>query len=893
MSAEEVEDLVRRRLSRRQLLNGGAALGAGFAAASLVGVDRVAAAERRMATALIDVARGVAPAQAGSAPAQALQAWTILPPGQSGFFSLAGLAKGRASGLPSDFGAHVDDQRGLYWNLQYKPGAFQQSGTPESPIPGVRVYRDSYGVPAIYADTAHDLWFGAGYASAADRLFQMDLFRRAIEGRMAELMGPSAVPSDIQARVLGYSDAEYQAFFDTLSAEAQQAVQGYVDGVNAWLAKVQGDSALLPAEYVLLSSTPEAWTVKDTLAVSVLIIRSVASGGGDEFELVKALRALEAKYGTAAGRQVFQDFFWLEDRLAATTIPASSGTFDSRPAATSAEREQSFQAMADYADSLPLELAEGPGTGAAPAPGTLTSQANGRSGTEAAPARAVAAILEWAKGLHGGSYQIAVAPQRTKDGHALLVSAPQLGYSYPGELVELEVHGAGYDAHGISVAGVPVVGIGYGQRAAWALTSGLSKTIDSFIETVRPNPKAGGPAQYLHNGAWHDMACRTETVRYRGATHGIPTGSARYAVAVQVCRTVHGPVVATSADGSLARSVQLAIWGRELRTLEGMLGWDRAQNLSEFAASVARVSWNENVMYADADGHIAYWHPGLYPLRSRRVDQRLPAPGTGEYDWAGFLPFDRMPHVVDPPQGFLANWNNKPAVGWAGNIAAGPANRVQNITDQLAARSDFSFADLVGIDRRTGTLDVRAQDFLPFLMQLRLAGDLTAHEAAALDALAWWDGSAFGPAASTSADGATDGPAPTIFAAFMDALRAQLFGDLPADVLALAKGGHPFDVSPLDNMALRVFIPSSSSLTASRDYAAGRTPLTVTRAALDDALQALSTQYGTADVSAYRRPHPRSKVCSLTGGIVGPCLTMPQQDRGSYIQLVGFTSDSG
>ena len=106
------------------------------------------------------------------------------------------------------------------------------------------------------------------------------------------------------------------------------------------------------------------------------------------------------------------------------------------------------------------------------------------------------------------------------------------------------------------------------------------------------------------------------------------------------------------------------MYGRELETVNGILAWNRAQNLAEFAAGVAQVTWNENVMYADADGHIAYWHPGLFPARHPGADPRFPAPGDGSQDWTGLLPFSAMPHVVDPAQGWLANWNTKPAVGW-------------------------------------------------------------------------------------------------------------------------------------------------------------------------------------------------------------------------------------
>ena len=231
----------------------------------------------------------------------------------------------------------------------------------------------------------------------------------------------------------------------------------------------------------------------------------------------------------------------------------------------------------------------------------------------------------------------------------MLVSGPQLGYSYPSLLWEVEVHGAGFDARGSTVPGLPTVGIGYGERVAWGLTTGNSKTIDSFVETVRRTDD--DQLQYLHDGVWKDADCRTETVRYRPAVEGVPAGPPVLSQDVEVCRTVHGPVVATSADGARARSVQYAMYRRELETINGILAWNKADTFEEFEAGVAQTTWNENVVYADADGRIAFWHPGLFPVRSSSWDSRFPAPGTGEHDTRGNVPFTQMPHSVDPDAG--------------------------------------------------------------------------------------------------------------------------------------------------------------------------------------------------------------------------------------------------
>ena len=123
----------------------------------------------------------------------------------------------------------------MYWNVDAKPGALgAKPGTAVTPKPGVEIYRDSYAVPIIYAPVLRDVWFGVGYAIAEDRLFLMDAVRRMGAGTFAELTGCGGVPGDLQQRTVAYTDDDYQMFFDHLPQDAKDAVQGYLDGPNAW-----------------------------------------------------------------------------------------------------------------------------------------------------------------------------------------------------------------------------------------------------------------------------------------------------------------------------------------------------------------------------------------------------------------------------------------------------------------------------------------------------------------------------------------------------------------------------------------------------------------------------------------------------------------------------------
>ncbi len=821
----------------------------------------------------------------------------VLPPGNSGLFTVAGQAQGQASGNPADYGPNIDDQRQLYWSFTYKPGSFRQpQGGGESPLPGVTIERNSYGIPAIYLDDASKLFYGMGYAQAQDRLFEMDAIRRTGEGRLSELVGPGSYGADVQARVRTYTDAEYAQFMQHAEPSSQTAVLGYVAGVNAWIQKVTTtEIAKLPAEYALLTSVPEPWTVKDTLAAGVLITRTVASAGGEEYGNIHFLKELETRYGKVEGRKVYQDLFWVDDPKAVVTLPPSAPAFSNNPTPP-AGREAAFQAAADYADSLPDDLASGIGTGAA-TPAAVVAGAH-PTAAQLAVLKATSAITRWAASLHGGSYTYALAPSKTKNHKTLLESAPQLGYTYPTLLYEQEIHGAGYDARGVVPPGLPVVGIGYNQKLAWGLTTGDSKTIDSFIETTRANPTPGGSPQYQHNGRWLDESCRDEVMKYRQVVNGVPVGPPVLTKTVNVCRTLHGPVVAVHAGGTMARSVQYAMFMREINTLDGVLGWDRDQDLASFKRDEAKVAWNENTMYADADGHIAYWHPGLYPLRAVGVDPRFPSKGDGTQDWQRLLTFDEMPHAIDPPEGFMANWNNLPAHGWDNgevNIPSerpeGANYRLDNATDQLAARNDFTLQDLVQVDRTIGTHDARFKPMRPLIAAARPGANGSV--AAAMDLLLSWDGSYFGAGAGTSPDNKTDGPAPTYFDFFIQALEKQLFSSaLPADIFSRGASGTDDQPNVLELLALRNMVPGYSGLTSSRDYLGGQTANQVVLAAATSAVSAASTKY-SALATGWRRDHPTDSFCSLTGGVIGPCATMPMEDRGTWIMLVENAGPGG
>ena len=864
------------------------------------------------------------------------QAVTVLAPGNSMDYRLDATATATVTGNPDDFGPHVDDQRELYWDYGFKDGRFVDGcEAPEVPRAGIEICWSDHGVPAVFADTTEDLGYGAGYAHARLRLFLIDAIRRMARGTLAELAGPgtddATLAEDVRTRYQGYGDADLTAMYEGFDDEARTMVDGYVDGVNARIAEVTSTAAAeLPAEYALLQTAPQPLTPEDVVATGVLMTRFVASEGKREMMWVRALRALEETHGTELGRAIFRDFVWREDTKATTTILPGEGTFR-RTDATPAEQDAAFEAMADFADTLPHDLDRGPGADPdhrdpVPASGGAQEPDGGAGLPVAAPpspmAQAVAALEAWRAALTGGSWQVSLAPSMTDDDSTLLISEPQLGYN-PTLLVEFQLTGAGYDARGVGVPGLPVVGIGYTRTVAWSLTTGNSKTIDTFVETLRPDSDGDGAPEVLHDGAWSNLDCRTETVRWREAPQGVPAGPPLQSRDETVCLGPHGPVVSPAIgeidepEGEPAMAYQWHMRDRETETIQGVLQWMRARTSDDIIASIDDLTWNENIGWADAFGHIGWWHPGVHLAKADGVDLRLPTPGTGEYDNGAPLPTTDLPHVVDPTRGWVANWNNRPARGWLGagggqsetSTPAGIDERIATLQDTITARDDWSFDDLVELDRRNSSQDFRARHFLPMLLELQGDPELDATARAALDLLAAWDGSANGPGADMQFAGfdageeaTTVGAAPTVFDRIMDQLVDDLFGDLrdptytvdgqawTFDLVGrqLEAGRHVYDMTPPLHVALRTLDPSTSSLGTAMDYARGRSRRQVLRDVVQAATDALVAEQGT-DPSAWRQAYtnPGDDVCSPTG-VVGPCGTMPFIERGTWIHYVGW-----
>ena len=519
------------------------------------------------------------------------------------------------------------------------------------------------------------------------------------------------------------------------------------------------------------------------------------SGDGAEIENARALREL--------GPKGFDKLLPLRTKGRISTVPRRAGLFPSQPGRTVRQERRAFVRSRKFLADLPLP--DAPKTDAE---------------AEASEAR-------------GGSYMWGIGRKRPGGrplrgaGNAYLFNGPQLGFSIPELFVEYELHSPVQNMRGVSAAGVPVLGIGHNGRLAWGFTSGLSDEDDLYAEQVT------GPETYRYKGRDRKMECRDERFDFKAPPTDLPgllpellSGSRQISGSrtERICRTVHGPVQMRA--GSVAYARRYAIWNRELETLEGLSALNDAQDVRAAGRALLGVTWNENVIAADDQGGIGYWHPGLHPLRPRGYDERLPYPGTGEAEWRGFLPRSRTPHVINPRQGYLMQWNNVPSLGWtagdgpARERLAGAFHRAGFLT-RLVARvaSRPSYEASRNIDRRSGTTAQQRPLFARGLRRARRGARGNGRRV--LDALIEWDGSYHRADGSGNVE-----PGVAIWEEYKTQAQAiALFGltKKPAgpgtrELAGKPGTSHEFDISNGEAYALRTLGRRGLRLAAERTY---------------------------------------------------------------------------
>lgn len=490
----------------------------------------------------------------------------------------------------------------------------------------VEILRDVSGVPHIYAGSTHDLFFAQGYAHAQDRFWQMDFWRHISGGRLSELFGESQLETDRFLRTLGWARVAQQEW-ETVDAEGRLILEAYAEGVNAYLADHSGSS--LSLEYAVLNLTnpgyrPEPWHPVHSLAWAKVMAWDLGENMDEEITRAILLR----QFSPEQLAELYPPY--PED--APVIVP---GPY---PYAVSpAQREKAPSLLPE--EALPALRRTG---------------------------RAIAALqkLLGPGGSGIGSNNWVISGKRTASGSPILANDPHLAVQMPSIWYEAALHcmpqraDCPYQVAGFTFAGAPGVIVGHTDRIAWGVTNVGPDVQDLFIERINPQ----NPNQYEYQGEWVDMQVLEETLQVAGGAPEILT--VRY--------TRHGPIISETygmlegftgqAGIELPEQYAIALSWTALEpntTFQAIWKLDQARDWEDFREAAASFNVpSQNLVYADVDGNIGYQMPGHIPLRSRG-DGGLPAPGwSGDWEWQGYIPFEQLPHLYNPPEGFIVTANH-------------------------------------------------------------------------------------------------------------------------------------------------------------------------------------------------------------------------------------------
>ncbi|MGN9840880.1 penicillin acylase family protein [Nonomuraea sp. H19] len=548
----------------------------------------------------------------------------------------------------------------------------------------VEIYRDKSGIPHIYADSAADLFMAQGFVHAQDRFYEMDFRRHTTAGRLSELFGKSTLGTDKALRTMGWRRVAERELPE-LAKQTQDYLNAYAKGVNAWLS-ANPNASDRSLEYSVLKLQngdyqPEPWTALDSLSWLKAMAWDLRSNMEDEIDRALALTKLPRE----RVEQLYPGYPYDRHSPIVTEGTIDQGRFDQR----AEPRLRATAALTQAAKTLDA------------VPSTM--------GTEDR------------EGI--GSNSWVISGDHTAGGKPLLVNDPHLSAQMPSVWYQAGLHcrkiteECSYDVTGFTFSGVPGVVIGHTDKIAWGFTNLGPDVADLFLEKVDGDT-------YLYKGEQVKLETRQEQIKVAG---GAP-------VTITVKSTVHGPLINEVIDSARPSGEANAValqWTALTpgRTADAIFALNRATDWQEFKAAAALFEVPaQNLVYADTTGKIGYQAPGRIPVRDKG-DGTWPVPGwTGEYDWrAAPIPYDQLPSVEDPADGFIVTANNavidpkryKPLLtkDWAYGYRS---ERIRDLVEEAIKKGKVDAAAMSKIqqDSHNGF----AETLIPALMRVDLAG---------------------------------------------------------------------------------------------------------------------------------------------------------------------------
>ena len=474
----------------------------------------------------------------------------------------------------------------------------------------ITIRRDERGIPYVEAQNDEDLHFGQGYATAQDRLWQLDLFRRTARGELAEVLtaGPNnfALEQDKLHRTYGFAQAA-EAEFAAASPRTRAMLEAYARGVNAYAASL--DPKSMPPEFQILQYSFRPWTPAD----SCIVVKLFAEALSDTWRLDIMRQALSVLPAEKRA-ELLPEISPIDVLVVGKDTPKAKGK-----SAYIKREPVSNEALARLAHNKEIATA-----------------ALDRIGLDT---DALAASNNWV-----------VSGNRTVTGKPLLSDDPHLRPSAPSIWHMIHLSAPGVRVAGVGAAGLPGVVIGHNDRIAWGFTNVGPDVQDLYVEKFNPD----NPKQYQTPSGWQDAVIRHEQIKVRKGF----VGSEYDTVTHDVTITRHGPII-FEGDGK-RYALRWTALDPAKNKADISFTLNRARNWKEFKIALESFTApTQNIVYADVDGHIGYHAAGVVPIR-KSGDGSVPYDGsTDAGEWTSYIPVPKLPALYDPPSGIIVTANQR------------------------------------------------------------------------------------------------------------------------------------------------------------------------------------------------------------------------------------------
>ncbi len=473
----------------------------------------------------------------------------------------------------------------------------------------ITIRRDERGIPYVEAQNDEDLFFGQGYATAQDRLWQIDLFRRTARGELAEVLGAGpgniAIDQDKLHRTYGFAQVA-EAEWANASPRTRAMMEAYARGVNAYASSL--DPKSMPPEFQLLNYSFRPWTPADSFAC----IKIFSEALSDTWRLDIMRQALSVLPAEKRA-ELLPEISPIDVLVVGKDTQSKSSSARLKPEPVS--------------------------------PAVLGTLAHNEMIAAAALARigldtdALAASNNWV-----------VSGNRTVSGKPLLANDPHLPPSAPSIWHMVHLGAPGVRVAGVVMPGLPGVILGHNERIAWGFTNVGPDVQDLYVEKFNPD----NPKQYQTPSGWRDVVIRREEIKVRKGF-----GSSEHDIVThEVTVTRHGPII-FEGDGK-RYALRWTALDPSKNNADYIFLLNVARNWKEFNTALELFTApTMNIVYADVDGHIGYRAAGVIPIR-KSGDGSVPYDGsTDAGEWTSYIPISKLPTLYDPPSGIIVTANQR------------------------------------------------------------------------------------------------------------------------------------------------------------------------------------------------------------------------------------------